>query len=87
MAKKSTLLDQTALSNELDMVDAFAQLHRWGFISRTQLPALMNETRAHLPCAVTVTMRTRKGMAYVTLSNGHAFTVNTRAKVETNIDN
>ena len=81
MAKKSTLLDKTPLNNELEMTDAFAALHRWGFISRTQLPALMNATRSYLPCAATVTMRTRKGMAYVTLSTGQTFTIDTRAKV------
>ena len=82
MAKKSELLKDVALSDQLAMTDTFAALHRWGFITRTQLAAMMDETRKHLPCDATVTMRTRKGMVYVNLNNGHAFTVSTRAKVE-----
>ena len=82
MAQKSTLLADVHLATRAQCADHYSALHRWGFISRTQLIALIEETSKHLPCAVTIVMRTRKGMVYATLSNGAAFTVSTRAKVE-----
>lgn len=81
MAKKQIILDNAPLDTQLAMADTFASLQRWGFLSRTQLATLMDATRPHLPCAATVVMRTHKGMAYVTLSNGVSFSITTRAQL------
>lgn len=81
MAAYQILFDKIPLANVAALDDCLARLWRNACISRNQYAVLRTELTPVLPCALTIGMRTHKGVVDVRTDKGVAFKLSPRAKL------
>ena len=81
MAAYQILFDQIPLANVAALDDCLARLWRNACISRNQLAVLREQLMPALPCALTIGMRTHKGVVDARTDTGVAFKLSPRAKL------